>query len=131
MALFEIGTVLRLFVEDTNPPKVKYLVIVGTCSAEVATVFINSETRPTNLPTGLRSLQLPITTSDLSCLTYESYVDCADIVARDKSKLNETLTKEPTRKVGTLEKDKIDEIVRLVKGADTISTADKKKFNLL
>lgn len=131
MALFEIGTVLRLYVEDTNPPKVKYCIIVGNCSAEIATVFINTETKPEYLPSGLRATQLPISPSELSCLDHDSYIDCSEIRPRDKKELNELLQREPGRKEGSLSSRKIEDVVRVVKNADTISTEDKKKFNLV
>lgn len=129
--MFDTGTVLKLFVQDTTPPKVKYCVIVGTCSSEIATVFINSELRPGQLPTNLQSLQFPITTDDLPVLKYDSFADCSEIAERSKGTLNSILQKEPGRKVGTLPKKKTEELVRLVRIAKTISIADKKKFGLI
>lgn len=129
--MFEVGTVLKLFVQDTTPPKVKYCIIVGACSSEIATVFINSELRPEHLPTGVQSLQFPITTNDFPFLKYDSFADCAEIAERNKSELNTILQSEPGRKAGVLTKTKIEELVRLVKMAKTISTAEKKKFGLI
>ncbi len=129
--MFEIGTVLKLFVHDTTPPKVKYCIIVGVCSSDIATIFINSGLRPEHLPNGIQLLQLPVTTTDLPELKYDSIVDCSEIAERNKNELNTILQKEPGRKVRALSKNKVEEIVRLVKNAKTISTAQKKKFNLI
>jgi len=39
MGVFDIGSVLRLYVKDTVPPKVKYCIVVGNSSEKVATVL--------------------------------------------------------------------------------------------
>ena len=80
--MFEIGKVIRIFTEDTIPPKVKYCIIVGSSSDEIATIFINSDIRPQALGPELQGLQYPLSEKDLKCLTHDSYADCSEIASR-------------------------------------------------
>ena len=55
------GSVLRLFVKDTNPPKTKRFIIVGISTDEVslASVYINSNlNKKTAWSIGLESLNI-------------------------------------------------------------------------
>lgn len=122
---------LRLFVEETIPPKVKYLVIVGSTSDKIATVYINSDLFLNDIPVGSQAYQLPITPAELSCLIRNSLIDCSDIVERDKASINKILQIEPGRKEGALAQAKIAEVLRLVKTSKTISNSEKNKFGLL
>jgi hypothetical protein len=47
-SFLKIGTVLRYFVKDTIPPKIKRLIIVGIDDELIttATIFINTEINP-------------------------------------------------------------------------------------
>lgn len=129
--MFEIGKVIRIFAEDTIPPKVKYCIIVGSSSDEIATIFINTNIRPHSLGGELQGLQYPLSESDLKCLSHDSYADCSEIAVRKKGDLNSLLQKEPGRNEGNLLTTKMNAIVNLVKGAKTISPADKKRFGLI
>lgn len=129
--MFEIGTVLRIFAEDSIPPKVKYCIIVGSSRDKIATVFINSDLRPPLLKSYIQSLQYPLNHEDCSCLKYESYVDCAQISERDKSQVNAILQKEPGRKECVLAATHVQTIVDLIKRSKTISIVDKRKFGLI
>jgi hypothetical protein len=120
--------VIRLFVQDTTPPKVKYCVIVGNYGSVIATVFINTDLRIGNLDVELQCLQCPINPHDLGCLKYTSYVDCSEICERSKNDLNQILQKETGRKEGNIPEEKLQTIIGILKKAKTISTADKKKF---
>lgn len=128
--MFKAGNVIKLYVEDTNPPKPKFLVIVGSTGGEIATVFINSRKESASIPKGIQASILPISPNELPGLDHNSFIDCSEIVARDKNEINRILQKEPFRKIGCLSKEKTDEVLRLVNNSRNISTADKKKFGL-
>ncbi|WP_142685954.1 hypothetical protein [Chitinophaga polysaccharea] len=128
--LFEIGAILKLYVEDTTPPKVKLCLIVGSCSDKIAVVYINSEVNPNFLPADLQGLHCPITKKDCDKLSYESYADCSDIFEKDKSELNTLLQKEPGRKLCKLSNDRITMILGVLQRARTIWDYFNKCVNL-
>lgn len=90
--LLDVGDVIRMFVEDVSPPKVKYCIVVGKTSQEVATIFINSRLRFADLEE-LQGLQCPLSVSDCPFLKYDSYADCSDIRERDKGELIQSFKK--------------------------------------
>jgi hypothetical protein len=56
----EKGTVLRMFIDDTDPPKIKRFIVLGLHENKIAlgTLFINSEiNKNINYSTELQSLQ--------------------------------------------------------------------------
>lgn len=86
----QIGAVLRLFVEDTDPPKVKYFIVVGLTQdgISLASVYINSEVNMImNYSLELRALHLPLSTDDCNLLDHDSFVDCSRLVIRDRERI--------------------------------------------
>lgn len=128
--MFEIGTVIRFIVPDTVPPKIKYCIVVGTTSQEVATIFINTEIRFKELPE-LQGLQFPLSTEVCPFLKYNSFADCSIIMERSKSELNNILQQNPGRKEKSIPAKQISEIMNILKRSKTISSSEKKKFGIV
>lgn len=126
-----VGDVIRIFAEDSIPPRVKYIVVVGVTPETLATVFINSEPRPQYLSAPLQSLQVSVTPEHCPVLDYESYADCSDMKERSKSEINTLIQKEPGRNHGQLPQPKTDMIVAAVRRARSIAVGLKKKYNLV
>lgn len=128
----KVGDVIRLFVPETNPPKVKYLIIVATNSTHIGTVYINTDLRINALHSpALKALQIPIVPDQCKCLTHDSYVDCSTLVPRDKGEINSILQKEPGRKETEISGDFLNHIIETVKSSRTISLSDKKLCGLI
>ena len=76
----KVGSVLRLKVEDTKPPKVKIFIIIGQNieGFSLATLYINTDINfNINFSQELIDLQIPISKKDYSFLDHNSYVDCS------------------------------------------------------
>lgn len=128
----KFANVIRVVVQETVPPKVKYLIIVGVTSDSLATVFINSEVKPHHLSSPeLQALQFPLNPGTCSFLKHQSFVDCSEIAERDKSAINIILQKEPGRNEGAIPQEIMVKITATLKKAKSIPNALKKKFNLL
>jgi hypothetical protein len=129
----QIGAVLRLFVEDTNPPKVKYFIVVGLTQdgISLASVYINSEVNMImNYSQELRALHLPLSADDCNFLDHDSYVDCSRLVIRDRERIYQDLLNCPEAFVGTLSQNQLTTIRNHIIGAKTIKGKIKKKFAL-
>lgn len=83
----KIGDVIRIFDNNINPPKVKYIIIVGVSSQELATIYINTESRTNPLSSPeLQGLQYPLLPKDCTPLRYESVADWATIYQKGVEK---------------------------------------------
>ncbi|MEJ7830714.1 MAG: hypothetical protein WKF91_21070 [Segetibacter sp.] len=128
----KIGNVIRIPVQDTIPPKVKYLIVVGVTSESLATIFINSELKPLHLSSiELQSLQFPLSSTVCTFLKKDSFADCSDIADRNKAEINIMLQKDPGRNEGAIPMDIMGKIIVTIKKAKSITVAIKKKYNLL
>jgi len=126
----KISTVVRIISPDTDPPKVKWFIIVGSESQNLATIYINTDPRLTDLSGSLQALQLPLKKDRCPFLDHDSHADCADLRERPKSEINQLLQKEPGRKEGEIPDDVMKDILALLKKAKTISPEIKKKYGL-
>ena len=78
----KVGTVLKAFQHDTNPPKEKRIVIIGIAGDQVAigVLFINSEINPNIFKTqARRSLHIKIEPDHRNIVDWTSYIDCSFI----------------------------------------------------
>jgi len=120
----KVGTVLRIPVSFTTPPKVKRLVVVGFDSENIAlaSVLTNSEINPNKFPTQkMKDLHLELDGNNRDYLDHTSYVDC--------SQIRETmLMEDPAICIGELDTADLTNVVDKIKTAYTISNNVKKKF---
>lgn len=126
--LVKLGDVIKIFDTDLFKPKVKWIIIVGDKSGDLACIYINTNTRPENLTPELQGSQYPLAKNKCIFLDHDSFADCSFLVEKDKGKINEILQKEPGRKLGHIPSEIFFEILRLIKISDGIETFKKKKY---
>lgn len=129
----QIGSVIKVYVTDTNPPKEKRLILVGATwdKLHFATVFINTAINPNIFTTQeLIDLNYEIAAEGCDFLDYDCFVDCSKLKSRPVNWLQGILNNEPTRLLGTVLEDDMKEIRERIKSAPTISKNEKKNFGL-
>lgn len=86
MALIEPGTVIRCFVTDINPPKIKFFIILGIADdyCAVGTIYINTKINKNIYDTiETIDLQIPVSPKECPFLNHNSYIDCAKLFVKD------------------------------------------------
>ncbi|MGL5892918.1 MAG: hypothetical protein ACRC3B_23710 [Bacteroidia bacterium] len=129
----EIGTVIKVFLSETKPPKEKRLIIIGESFDKLllATVFINSEININVFRTQeLRDLNVLLEAQHRNYLRHDSYVDCSKIFVRNKETISTIITNDPSRILGTITQEDYLLLRNKIKTAKTISAAKKKEFGL-
>lgn len=127
----QVGAVLRLFVEDTNPPKVKFFIVIGLTEDRVslASIYINSDVNMViNYSQELRDLHLPLSANDCDFLDHDSFVDCSQLQERNRERIYQDILNSPEAFVGTLNSEQLSTIRNQVINAKTIKGKIKKKF---
>lgn len=129
----QIGSVIKVFVTDTIPPKEKRLILIG-CSFDklyFASVFINTEINPHIFHTQeLIDLNYEMKCNDRDFLDNDSFADCSSIKKRDSKWLHDIINIQPERVLGNISDDDMIAIRKLIKSARTISPAIKKTYGL-
>lgn len=129
----KIGSVIRVFVQDTNPPKEKRLILIGQSHDKLmfASIYINSEINPNVFHNEeLKRLNMELIAADREYLDHDSYADCSMIVKRNADWLLHLIKGDPSKIIGELSAEDLKEISSRIKSARTITAADKKTFGL-
>lgn len=129
----QVGTVIRSYVEDTNPPKIKFWIIVGVSpdGAELATVYIN--TWPNDFISRNQEMaqaQYPVISDSRGLVDYNCFANCFEIIRKDAVAVQRLLTRRPDYIRGKLWPEEIDDIMKLLEASPNISMRDKKRFSL-
>jgi hypothetical protein len=127
--LLKIGSVIRLKVTDTNPPKTKWFVIVGQAGDQYAIVYINTGLRW--VPPDLQGSQLPIIEKDCPFLDHDSHIDCGDLREKPAKKIDSLHKEDPSIFKGILPAPQLRAVQELIKKAKSIAPALKKKYGLV
>lgn len=126
------GTVLKLHLKDTNPPKPKRFIIVGQSADNklLAIVLINSAVnRNVNLTNELMAHHLYFKREGREdFLEWDSYVDCAHLKELDAHEIEQKIKDKPEAKLGELCDEDWEKIRTTLRGASTIKGKIKKKF---
>lgn len=129
----KIGTVIDIRDPYAFHDKHKYSIIVGVSDDKfyIGTVFINStvNARAINSPS-LVALQHEILPSKYKFLRWQSYVDCSDLKDRVQSSFLQEIN-DSGRILGTIAKDDLSAIIRLVLNAETIPSYYKNLCNVI
>jgi hypothetical protein len=130
----KVGSVIRMFVFDTTPPKTKLFIIIGLDPENIclASVYINSKLTKyaKRNPKIKRQHVLIKKTEQHSFLKHDSYIDCAELKIKNIAKLKEKIEIDPSIVRGTLEDSVIEQITRKLSVAENIKPKHKKRFNL-
>lgn len=131
------GSVIKMHVDDTTPPKVKRFIIIGITKDEVTlgAVYINSEINPNIFRNkSLRDLHLPLVAEGNDFLDHDSFVDCSKIFPKSTEVLKNFLIEntDPNQgAIGKVEESDLGQIQAKLLKAMTISYADKKRFGII
>jgi len=129
----KIGSVIKVFVSDTKPPKEKRLVLVGISYDQIyyASIFLNSEINA-NLfnTTALKDLHIELKAVDRVYLDHDSFADCSQIQKRKAEWLLELISDDPSKVLGELNEYDLKLLQAKIKSAPTITPALKKTFGL-
>lgn len=130
----EVGSIIKYFVEDTNPPKYKRIIVIGHSGDKItiATIYINSELN-TNVFRNRRmqALQVPIEKEGREYLEHDSYVDCSFLHIKQIEKLKLEFDKNQIESLGKMSETDFDLIKGKLISADTISIKQKKEYGLI
>lgn len=129
----KIGTVLKLFVQDTKPPKIKRFIVIGLSpdGISLATVYINSEININiHWNDELKELQVPFDSSTREYLDEDSFVDCSKFFFKEKNEIEKILTKRPKAIIGELNEDDLNTITEKIKTNKTIKGKIKRKYGI-
>jgi len=130
----KVGSVLRYHVDNTTPPKIKRMVIVGFDREVVffVYVFINSDINPNMFPTPvLRDLHIELDPKGRTYLDHNSFVDCSKIREDNVEYIKSLLTIDSNIHIGNLSEDDCSNVLEKIRTAKTISVAQKRKYGLL
>lgn len=130
---FQVGSVLKYYVDFTTPPKVKRLIIVGFDTEKVifASVLINSEINPNVFQSkDLQDLHIGLDSTGRDYLSHSSFVDCSNLIEQDVASIKKRLSEFPDMHIGSLSEQDLNKVKSKIKDAKTISLATKKKYNL-
>ena len=128
------GAIIRAWVDNTTPPKIKRFIVIGVSQDKIllGVVYINSEINPNVFPTQeLRDLHLKLTAGTRDYLTHDSYVDCSRIFQLERDSISRLLHDDPACHLGTIAKDDLQQIKKIIKGSRTVSVRVKKMFGLM
>lgn len=129
----KIGMVLKLFVNDTIPPKEKRFIIVGFSEDKfsLASLFINSEiNKNINWSQEQQALQLELTSETRGFLDWDSYVDCSKLILRETRELQTVYASRPEVCIGQLSDQDFEIIITTLKHASTINGKYKKRYGI-
>jgi hypothetical protein len=125
------GTVLKLHVKNTSPPKEKRFIVVGKTIDGVclATVFINSAINTdVNFSEELRQLHCLLPAAGRVYLEHDSFVDCSTIYVRGYAELYESLKNRPEAFLGVLDTKDLRMVRSTFVRSPKIKSRDKKRF---
>ncbi|WP_017259097.1 hypothetical protein [Pedobacter arcticus] len=129
----KIGSVIKVFVSDTNPPKEKRLVLVGISYDQIyyASIFLNTEVNANIFyTTALKDLHVELKAIDRAYLDHDSFADCSQIQKRKSDWLLELIRDNPSKVLGELNEYDLKLLQNKIKSAHTIAPAMKKIFGL-
>jgi hypothetical protein len=127
------GAVIRIPVNDTTPPKIKYLVVISVDPDKFyfSTIFVNTEVNPNVFNTvELQNLQHYIEVKNCPFVETNCYADCSKIKERSHAEVTAYITKYPDAHLGQLPEDDFNKIRALLTNASTIPPFFRKKYGL-
>ena len=128
------GSVFKTWSCETNPPKCKIFIIIGVRDdhALVASLYVNTSINPNvNFNEYMKSLHILLKQIEYPFLQYDSYLDCAHLIEKDKNTLQDELTKDIKTLVGEIQEPQLSHIINLVRSARTIETKKKRLYGFI
>lgn len=128
-----IGTVIKCFVKNTNPPKEKRFVVLGidTNGDLIGAVFINSDINWNVIRTQeLAQLQHYVIKDENEYLDMDSYIDCSDLFELSYNDVYASIQNKPQSVLGTVSSDDLKTIKEHIKISPKIKPKLLKKYKL-
>lgn len=129
--MVNVGDVLYLFVEDTDPPKHKYFFVLGVTEDQIslASFYVNSVVNlNVNHNSVLVKYNIELNPKDYPFLRHTSYLDCTKMVIRDKKDYDEIVKNRPEAIVYQLLPEQLEFFRQIVREVPTIKGKIIKKF---
>ena len=129
----EPGSIIRMHFRETNPPKIKLFVVLGTSKDKVVlgVVLINSQINPQIFRSAtVRAWHIPIMARDYDFLDHDSFVDCTQIFEKSTIELMKSVSETPQIVAGQLNNEDFQHIRQAIKNATTIAKVQKRNFGL-
>ena len=128
-----VGSVLKLHVKDTNPPKVKRFIVIGITSDKIslATLYINSDLNTSvNWSKELQDLQIEYKADNRDYLDDDSFVDCSKFNIKDTKEIEKMIEDRPDACLGNISDIDLAQLIETIKGCNTIKGKHKKRFGI-
>ncbi len=128
------GAVFKIFAKNTNPPKIKRIVVLGINEEKtlIGHLFINSNINLQCLDTDdLRNLQIYLEASYREYLDHNSYLDCSDLKPLPIAELERIYNADPSILLGHLSAEELAEARAKAAIAKTIRPKYKRMFGLI
>jgi hypothetical protein len=129
----KVGSVLKLYVNDTTPPKEKRFIVIGVSQDKLslASLYINSEINTAiNWSAEQQALQLEFTSEGREYLDWTSYIDCSKFNYRDTKEIQQAIEARPDAIIGELNAQDLELIITTIKHAPTINGKFKKRYGI-
>ncbi|GGM95079.1 hypothetical protein GCM10010967_30580 [Dyadobacter beijingensis] len=126
-----IGTVIRMMVRDTIPPKIKRFIIVGASAdtLTLASVYINTELNiKVNYNLDLRCQHIEFDVAGRDYLDHTSFVDCSKLKIIEREELCEIIRNRPAVVIGHLSVSDLELVRRQIVHSPTIKGKIKKRY---
>lgn len=127
--MFKIGNIFSLPPDDiaSHP---KFAIVVGGNSDCVALVYINTDISQSDITEEIQSLSHPITQDEFGWLKYTSFVDCSDLIKKNKRELNKLLQKDPQRIYRELPAECIQKIMNIITRSKSITSYEREEYGI-
>jgi len=128
------GAVFRVFVDTTNPPKDKILVVVGMSGdrALVGCLLVNSNVNlHVNYSDELRNLHIYLESEGREYLRHDSYLDCSQLHEMPLEKLRGLFERDAEILLGDFSEEDLGRAKQKVADAKTITAKLKKRYGLI
>jgi len=129
--MVSVGDVLKLFVEDTYPPKIKYFFVLGCTKDQIsiASFYVNSIVNLSiNDNPVLVKYNIEIKPEDFPFLKHVSYVDCTKMVVRNKAEFDDIVKNRPEAIVYKLTEDQLQFFRAVIRESPTFKGKIIKNF---
>ncbi len=128
-----VGTVIRAFVNFTNPPKEKRFIVVGFYEDNVNTsvILINTDINLNiNYNQELRLEHIHLESEGREYLTHDCYVDCTELHPIPTKKIQDSINSNPEICIGKLNKEDLDRVIKKLIDSELIKGKYKRKIGL-
>jgi len=128
------GTILRLFLNIVNPPKIKWFVVlseISTSDSLLMTIINTEVNRKVNPTEELETLHLPLRKAEYPTLDHDCNLDCARAyeLPLTQTAFDAVSGKETVK--GTLSNHHLELAIKMLKSSPIIEKKLLKKYGLL